>query len=68
MLRNIKVEFIIQGEVIKPFKDKFPKLLDFSDKQVATALIKDEFFKLNAKEYFNPKYYTPEDIQDIFFT
>ena len=65
-MKLIKVEFSIPGEIIRPFKEKFSELANFSDKQVAIHLIKDEFFKCNSREYFNIKYYNHDDIKEIF--
>ncbi len=66
MYRPIRVEFSIEGEIVKPFKQKFPELKNFSDKQVMTEIIKAEFLTYNVKDFFNPKYYTTEDIKEIF--
>ena len=66
MIRKIKVEFTVPGEVARPFKEKFPKLKSLSDKAVAVELIKDEFFRYESLEFFNVKYYSEDDIKEIF--
>ena len=66
MPRNVKVEFSVEGGIVQPFSEKFPELANFSDKQIMTELIKAEFLTYNIKDFFNPKYYTSEDIKTIF--
>ena len=66
MIKAIKIEFTIPGEIVRPFKEKFPKLSNFSDKKIMTEIIKDEFFNRESIEFFNVKYYTENDINEIF--
>ena len=50
------------------FKEKWPELKEFSDKQLMTKIIKDEFTKRNDKNFFDCCYYNETDIKEIFFT
>jgi len=65
-MRPIKVEFIVDGKIAFAFKQKFPELKAFSNKQLINALIKDEFFRAESLDFFDVKFYNNDDIKEIF--
>jgi hypothetical protein len=61
----VLVKLRIPKEVPLSFKERYPELKEFSNNQIMDKLIKDEYFK--TKDYFDIKYYSENDIKELFF-
>ena len=63
----IKLEFNVPVSLAIAFKKKFNSLLSKKTfKEILYKIIKDELFRTSQKDYYNPKYYTENDVREIF--